>query len=315
MQTASFFRQLATLIASGISIAQSLALAGRNGPKLFQRQLRQMARQVESGQSLATAMGSATRYFDPWTRQVIAIAESSGLLTTGCTLLAQAHDLRQKRLRFYRLIQAFVMAIVGLSSLVFSLTHYGLAGLWNLGLWVALLLGLGLVAIANQPATLPAFARGVATCVRPLPGLQLIVEAHGLIAFGFMALPLQAGLSPVQALELVAPIIVDPHLAKGISVATQQVKRGRRISKSLTPYLPTIAYQMLQTGEETGCLDTMLTKIQETYAEDLNRYLQKLQIILQLSTLGMMAILILVLGTQVFGQIQQILSAVRSTAI
>jgi type II secretory pathway component PulF len=81
-QKAWFFYQLAALLNSGITVQQSLTLAGKDGNPSFQRYLQQVSAAVGSSQDLASALALDRRYFDSWTISLIRLAEYSGSLHT-----------------------------------------------------------------------------------------------------------------------------------------------------------------------------------------------------------------------------------------
>jgi type II secretory pathway component PulF len=87
-EKARFFYQMAALLDSGLSLQQSLNLAGLDCSGWFRRYLQGLSLIVGSGQDLATAITLNDGYFDRWTVSLMRLAEYSGSLSQICTKLA-----------------------------------------------------------------------------------------------------------------------------------------------------------------------------------------------------------------------------------
>jgi type IV pilus assembly protein PilC len=85
-----------------------------------------------------------------------------------------------------------------------------------------------------------------------------------------MATLLSGGLPLVPALETAGTSMQSRYIADGVSQATQRVREGAPLSRSLeeTGAFPDLAVEMTEVGESTGALPTMLTSVAEFYEED-----------------------------------------------
>jgi len=83
---------------------------------------------------------------------------------------------------------------------------------------------------------------------------------------------LQGGIPIVSALETAKESVSSPLLSQAIGRAQAQVTTGRSLSLSLkdTGFFPPIALDMLEVGEATGALPTMLESLAEFFEEDVN---------------------------------------------
>ena len=83
---------------------------------------------------------------------------------------------------------------------------------------------------------------------------------------------LQGGIPIVPALETARESVSSPLMARAISHAQTEVTAGRTLSGSLraTGFFPPIALDMLEVGEATGALPTMLDGIAEFFEEDVS---------------------------------------------
>jgi len=83
---------------------------------------------------------------------------------------------------------------------------------------------------------------------------------------------LQGGIPIVTALETARDSVTSPLLARAIGQAQAEVTTGRSLSASLkgTGFFPEIALDMLEVGEATGALPSMLEGLAEFFEEDVN---------------------------------------------
>jgi len=83
---------------------------------------------------------------------------------------------------------------------------------------------------------------------------------------------LQGGIPIVPALETAKESVTSPLLAQAIAHAETEVTAGRSLTSSLraTGFFPPIALDMLEVGEATGALPTMLDGVAEFFEEDVS---------------------------------------------
>jgi len=83
---------------------------------------------------------------------------------------------------------------------------------------------------------------------------------------------LQGGIPIVPALETAKESVTSPLLAQAIAHAETEVTAGRSLTASLraTGFFPPIAMDMLEVGEATGALPTMLDGVAEFFEEDVS---------------------------------------------
>ncbi|HKT11656.1 MAG TPA: type II secretion system F family protein [Terriglobia bacterium] len=83
---------------------------------------------------------------------------------------------------------------------------------------------------------------------------------------------LQGGLPIVAGLQSSAGSVSSPLLARGLEQARIEVMGGRPLSESLrmTGFFPPMALDMIEVGETTGALPSMLESVAEFFEEDVN---------------------------------------------
>ncbi|MEP0870084.1 type II secretion system F family protein [Trichocoleus desertorum AS-A10] len=298
-EIASFFHQFSALLDAGLPVQQSLTLAGRDCSAAFQRSLQQASTNVAQGQDLATAMTLTPAVWSPWTLALIQMAEYSGSLAATCRKLAIAAEQQQRRTRLYRSVTfiglATVISLLLLLVVVLqgSGNSLGQPGFWvTAGLLLALLGGSAYV-VGTRPLD-----AGLYRLLVQLPVLKPLLEAQSMLYFTELELPLSCGVPLLSALELIRDRILNPELAKNLTIASQQIARGQTISRSLQGKIPAIALQMIRTGEETGNLDAMLQKLAAYYEGELELKLRQLQGVLRPLSLLAGGAFVLVLGMQ-----------------
>ncbi len=81
---------------------------------------------------------------------------------------------------------------------------------------------------------------------------------------------MSAGVSVLDSLEVTGAAIGNKVIEAELKAAAREVQNGKPLSEpiSQSPHFPPIVAQMLIVGEETGQLDTVLTKIADFYEEE-----------------------------------------------
>ncbi|MEK7599670.1 MAG: type II secretion system F family protein [Patescibacteria group bacterium] len=103
-----------------------------------------------------------------------------------------------------------------------------------------------------------------------------------------------AGVSVLDALEVTGAALGNKVIEAELAAAAQEVKNGKQLSEPLShsKHFPPIVAQMLMVGEETGQIDTVLTKIADFYEEEVTVLIDGLAAIIE-------PIMILILGAGV----------------
>ena len=92
-----------------------------------------------------------------------------------------------------------------------------------------------------------------------------------------------AGVSVLDALDVTGAALGNKVIEKELKLAAQEVKNGKPLSEpiSQSEHFPPIVAQMLVVGEETGQLDTVLTKIADFYEEEVTVLIDGLAAIIE----------------------------------
>ena len=92
-----------------------------------------------------------------------------------------------------------------------------------------------------------------------------------------------AGVSVLDALEVTGAALGNKVIEAELKAAADDVKNGKPLSDpiSRSPHFPAIVAQMLMVGEETGQIDTVLTKIADFYEEEVTVLIDGLAAIIE----------------------------------
>lgn len=105
---------------------------------------------------------------------------------------------------------------------------------------------------------------------------------------------LAGGLSLVPALETAAQSMQSRLMANSINEATQAVREGRSLSRSIedTKVFPELAVEMVEVGESTGALPTMLNSVAEFYEDDVETALTRAMSMIEPAILVFMGLVV-----------------------
>jgi type IV pilus assembly protein PilC len=100
----------------------------------------------------------------------------------------------------------------------------------------------------------------------------------------------------LQAIDIVGDTAGNAVLTKALEDVQSSVKSGESLSAPLTahPIFPPMVVQMMAVGEETGALDTMLSKVADFYDREIDATVEALTSLIE-------PLLIILMGTTVGG--------------
>jgi type II secretory pathway component PulF len=106
---------------------------------------------------------------------------------------------------------------------------------------------------------------------------------------------LKTDIAIVKSFQITSNVLGNRLYKRALLQASERVKKGESVKVSLDPYkklFPPVVLQMINVGEETGSLDTILEEAAMFYEEDINRTMTNLPSIIE-------PILIVILGAGV----------------
>lgn len=284
-----FTRQLSTMITAGLTLTESLHILQQQSKPAMERMISALLREIEGGSTFAKALQSQGKVFSPVYIQLVRAGETAGMLDT---VLSRLADTMEKQREFngkvrgaliYPIIVIFAMIAVSFVMMVFVIpkltqmykelgtqlplltqllidTSDFMARFW----WLILIfVGIGVVAFRAWHAT-PKGRRTFDRFLLKLPILGILRQKVILTEFcRTMSLLLSAGISVLQALEILTDAQENMLYRDALAVATDQVEKGVPLSQTISKYdfFPPIVPQMIGVGEETGKVDEVLLKL------------------------------------------------------
>ena len=128
-----------------------------------------------------------------------------------------------------------------------------------------------------------------------LPVVGSIWQRYQIAVFSrMMSTLLSGGLPLVTALETAGQSMSSRLIVRGISEASRSVREGQTLAQSLeqTEVFPDLAVEMVEVGEATGALPTMLSSIAEFYEEDVQSALSAAMSLIEPAILVFMGVVV-----------------------
>lgn len=286
-------RQLATMINAGLSLLRALSiLADQTESKPLAKILSQVRSDVETGVAFSVALGKHD-VFPPLMVNMIRAGEVGGFLDEVLLSIAgnfeSEVELRSKiKSAMTYPVVVFVVAIIAMVGMLLFIVPIFANMYASLGGQLPFLTRLLMMMSTVMKFTIVPFIIGVIAFViwwqrhknddsvrERVDPWKLKVPVFGLLTkkiavsrftrnFGTM---IHAGVPILQALDIVGETsgnIVIEHAAKAVQ---ESVRRGESLAGPLAqhPVFPPMVVQMISVGEDTGALDTMLTKVSDFY--------------------------------------------------
>ncbi len=274
MQVAHFFRQLGTMLESGLPAVRSLRSLETSFPGRMRRVAGEMRQRIEAGATLHDAVTGQGRLFAPIEMALIRAGEQSGRLDRILIELAERRE-EQYRVRksiVTRMIYPAILLHVGIATgTVLAVVSPGgglAAGIWFALRAVVWLYGIALALyfVLKNRRGVPWFGRAIDRLAYVLPVLGRIVRNLCLVRFcqAFEA-TYMAGLSHPQALELAAEacgnILVENRLKQTLPMVSQGVDLGDALQA--TRVFDPMTTGRLVTGIQSGRLEETLIAIRK----------------------------------------------------
>jgi general secretion pathway protein F len=332
MDLALFTRQLATLLRSGLPLAEALDAIARQSEKVRIHNLIMTVRsRVLEGRSLADSLGDFPAAFPDLYRATVAAGEQSGRIDLILERLAEYTEnrryLQQKTLLalFYPLLLSLValFVVIGLLAYVVPqvvqvfhnmqqdlplLTRFmiGLSDFirdWGLSMIVLIFASLVLLRYAlRTPTTHTAWHR----LRLRIPLIGRLEKAFNIARFTrTLSILLASGVPVVEALHVTAQVLSNRIMCAAVMDAARQVREGTPLHTALhiDGLFPPLTLHLIASGEASGNLADMLERAAITQERDLEAMIATL--------LGLFEpILILLMGAIVLSIVLAILMPV-----
>jgi len=297
---ALFTRQLSTMLRAGVPLMQCFDIVGRghSNPSMS-RLLNDIRSDVETGTNLNQAFRKYPMYFDALFCNLVAAGEQAGILETLLDRLATYQEKtialkgKIKKALFYPAAIIMVAILVTAVIMIFVIpafkqvfSSFG-ADLpaptliviamsdFFVKYWYVLLLGIagGGYFLYQSWRRSPAVQMAVDRLLLKVPVVgELIHKATIARWTRTLATTFAAGVPLVEALDSVGPASGNAVYKEATRQIQNEVNIGTSLAQSMqnSGVFPPMAVQMTAIGEESGALDSMLSKVADYYEREVD---------------------------------------------
>jgi type IV pilus assembly protein PilC len=320
-----FTRQFSTMINSGLPLVQALdILSKQSESKALQAVTRQVVFDVESGHTVADALGKHPKAFSDLYVNMVAAGEAGGILDTILMRLAtfmEKNDALVRKVKGAMIYPGVIMSVAAIAItvlLIFVIPVFQdmfasvnltlpLATRFVIGLssalktyWWAIGLGIGGGGyLLKKYYATPDGKLRVDRFLLHVPVLGDVLRKSAVSRFTrTLGTLISSGVSILDGLEITAKTAGNRVVQDAIMASRSSIAGGDTISAPLAKsnVFPPMVISMISVGEQTGGLDEMLAKIADFYDEEVDAAVSGLLSLLE-------PIMIVFLGVVVGGMV------------
>ncbi|HXF83270.1 MAG TPA: type II secretion system F family protein [bacterium] len=305
-----FTRQFATMVNAGLTMVRTLSILEQQTESARLRQLvGEVRKDVEEGLTLSDAFGKHPETFNTLMVNMVRAGEVGGVLDDVLNRIAGFFEkdlaLRQKvRAAVTYPAAIFIFAIGIIFFLVFFILPQfigffegldltlplptrlliagvkALTGYWYVFLGALVLAGYGFRLYVRTPTGRMNFDRFRLRIPVFGPLMRKVTVSRFSRTLGTL---ITSGVPIMQALEVVAKAVDNRVVATAIENVRSSIREGESIALPMqaSGLFPPMVVQMTAVGEETGTLDTMLTKVADFYDAEVETTLAQLTSIIE----------------------------------
>lgn len=294
-----FSRQLSTLVSAGVPIVQGLSiLIEQIENKVFKNIVEKIQEDIESGQSIADSLKKHPNAFTDLYVAMIRAGEMGGILDVILERLssylegAEALKGKVKGAMVYPIVVGLIAGVVTLFLLTVVIPTFkeifesfgaelplitqfliDLSDFLRKWIIAVILVPIGLFIGFKQFRKTPFGNYKTDEIALKIPVFGILLKKVAVAKFTrtFGTL-IKSGVPILQALDTVAKTSGNKVIEKAILEAREAIREGERIADPLrkSAIFPPMVIQMISVGEETGNLDTMLSKISDFYDQEVD---------------------------------------------
>jgi type IV pilus assembly protein PilC len=317
-----FSRQLATMMSSGVPLVQSFEIVGRGHEnKAMQQLILGIKSDVEAGGSLNEALAKYPQHFNELYINLVVAGEHAGILEDILHKLAtymektEALKSKIKGAMFYPIAVVVVAFVITCILMIFvipqfqdlfsgfgadlpALTQFVInMSKWFQSYWyvvVGVVVG-SVVAIMQAMKRSIKFAHFVDRALLKIPVLGDILNKSAIARFArTLATMFAAGTPLVEAMTSVAGACGNIVYYEAVMKMRDEVATGTQMQIAMRDagVFPNMVVQMVAIGEESGSLDTMLTKVADWYEQEVDDAVDSLTSLLEPIIMAVLGVLI-----------------------
>jgi len=308
---ATFARQMATMMNSGIPLIQSFDLVGQGHEKpKFQELMMDIKAEVEAGGTLANALRKYPDHFDPLFCNLVDAGEQAGILESLLTKLAvykEKSESIKKKIKgalkypvavlivamvvsailliyvvpiFADMFKEFGADLPAFTQVVVDMSDFMVAYWWQVFGGIALFV----MGFKHAKKRFVGFHNFLQRLSLKLPLFGELLRKSAIARFSrTLATMFAAGTPLVEAMESVAGATGNIIYYDACMKIKEDVSTGIPLAESMREVnvFPNLCVQMTQIGEESGELDKMLNKVADYYEEEVDNIVESLSSLME----------------------------------
>ncbi|QTA93218.1 type II secretion system inner membrane protein GspF [Desulfonema magnum] len=296
-EVAMMTRQLATLVGAGFPLVSGIdTLIPQTKSQVFKKDLAQIKDSIVEGNSFAASLSMYPGIFSQLYINMVSAGESSGTLEIVLDRLADITEKQQALKSRIRSALAYpvLMSFIGAAVLFFLLTFIvptissifedmnrvlpastqfliTTSHIFKSYWWGIFILMAGIVIVIRSMRKTKKGRHFLDKIILSLPGIGGLSKKLAVARFSrTLGSLLENGVSMLSALDIVKNIVGNVLLSDAIAEASQEVGKGQGLGMSLSKgdVFPSLSIQMIQVGEQSGQLESMLNKIADVYERE-----------------------------------------------
>jgi type IV pilus assembly protein PilC len=309
-EVAIFTRQFSTMIDAGLPLVQCLEiLASQQDNKTFQKVLVRIRQDVEGGATLAAALKKEPKTFSDLYANMVEAGEAGGILDTILNRLAayiEKSITLKKRVKSALIYPSTIVAVavvVVTFLLLFVIPTFksmfegfgatlplptrmvlGLSNLVRRYFLFAIVGIIGAVVGLRYYYKTPAGRKQIDTLLLKAPVFGMLLRKVAVAKFTrTLGTLISSGVAILDGLEITARTAGNKVVEEAIMKTRVSIAEGKTIAAPLkeTTVFPPMVVQMIAVGEQTGALDSMLSKIADFYDEEVDTAVANLTSLLE----------------------------------
>ncbi len=297
---AIFTRQLSTMMSAGVPLLQSFDIVAKGNEHSGMRKLiASLKNDIESGSSLAQSLSRHPRVFDELFCNLVRAGEHAGILDSLLNKIAtykEKTEILKAKIKkalmypagimtvallvtiillvwvvpqFESLFSSFGADLPAFTQLVVTLSEFVQAWWW---LIIGVVVG-GIYAVVTLKKTSKKFRGKLDQLALKLPVVGGILRKAAIARFArTLGTMFVAGVPLVEAMESVAGATGNQVYTDGIMKIRDEISNGQQLQAAMaeTGLFPSMTVQMVAIGEESGSLDSMLSKVADFYEQEVD---------------------------------------------
>ncbi len=304
-------RQMSTMVSSGMTILRALyVLEAQTENKKLQETIVLVRKDVEAGLPFSDALERHPKLFGPLFVAMVRAGETGGVLDAALLRVADQLEKEDALRRQVKSAMAYPLVVMGFASMVLialvafivpvfvsvfeelggelpKITQFTvMLSKIVTGYWWACILAVMLLVTCFRRWKRTATGRAQWDTFRLRIPMKIgdIVQKIALARWSrTLSALVTAGVPILQALEITGKTAGNHVVEKAMTDVITNVKAGGTIAAPLrnTPVFPGMVCSMIGVGEETGALDSMLSKIADFYEDQVEAAVKQLTSILE----------------------------------